>query len=586
MNRFNVLLGIMGFLCLSSITTLFSQTSSCNCDVTINPSTSNPSIPYRPWKPGLSGASYIPIRPGQTLCLAAGNYNQIRFADFEGTLDSPIIIKNCGGQVNLNTADYHTLSFENCRYMRITGTGDGNLAYGISLNGSKSGASGLVVTGLSTDIEVDHIQITKASFAGMMIKQDPTCSSNTWRDNFTMYNIKVHDNYIRDVGGEGLYIGNSFCQQGMSRSCGGQTITVYPHNILGLKIYNNIVKNTGWEAIQYGCSPDAEVFNNDIDSSGQAGVAQQCNGIQMGAGSGGRLYNNIIRNVKCSGIVAIGFVSNAKIYNNLIVNSSDGLFVDTRDSVQNNISMVIANNTLSNIVNVGMKVYDYGLNYYQTNSNGSRTLISFPKNYQPIVKNNLIVGPYFGFQILGAATQRIDSSKNYVLRTPFTSAPSYFINQKISLFSDTTAYTLRSTASIVDKGIDLATWGIIEDRLGTARPQGVTFDIGAHESIATPPSIQSLESPFLNTYQDTYSFKVYPTLSDNFINVQLPPSVKKGQLAIFDTRGKMIFKRTLNESDNSKEITLDIYDFNAGVYIVKILQEGMENTYMSKFTKL
>ncbi len=462
--------------------------------------------------------------------------------------------------------------------MRITGTGDNSLTYGMSLNGTKTGSSGLVVGGLSTDIEVDHIKVTKASFAGMMIKQDPTCSSNTWRDSFTMYNIKVHDNYVRDVGGEGLYIGNSFWQQGLTRTCNGQNITVYPHRILGLKIYNNIVRNSAWEAIQYGCAPDAEVYNNDIDSSGQANVSQQCNGIQMGAGSGGKLYNNVIRNVKCGGIVAIGFVEDSKIYNNLVVGSSDGMFIDTRDSNQNNISMVVANNTLSNITNVGIKMYDYGLNYTVTNPNGSKTFVSFPKNYLPIAKNNIIIGAYWSFQVLGAAQQSIDSSKNYALRTPFSSPPSFFIPNKLSLFSDTTAYTLLASAPIIDWGIDMSSQGILTDRFGTTRPQGNSFDIGSHESIYNPPPIQ----PLVSSKSPTNQLSIYPSISDNEINIRVPPSVKSANYLILNAQGQVIMNKFYSNSAGS-EFSLNINNLKPGLYILS-LSDNL-NKHMAKFVK-
>ena len=190
MNQLKLMLGTFLSLCLFHVV---NAQNSCGCDVTINSTTSPPYLTYRPWTPGKTGPSYLHIQPGQTVCLQAGNYDQIRFTDFQGTIDSPIIFKNCGGLVNLSTNDYHTMSFDNCRYIRVTGTGDSSLQFGFSLNGSKSGYSGLVVVGLSTDVEVDHLKITQASFAGMMIKQDPTCSGNTWRDSFTMYNIKVHD---------------------------------------------------------------------------------------------------------------------------------------------------------------------------------------------------------------------------------------------------------------------------------------------------------------------------------------------------------------------------------------------------------
>jgi Secretion system C-terminal sorting domain len=574
MNQLKLFLGALGLLCASYAST--AQTS-CGCDVTITPTTLAPYLTYRPWSPGKTGPSYLNIQPGQTVCLTAGNYNQIRFADFHGTIDSPIIFKNCGGQVNIATNDYHTMSFDNCRYIKLTGTGDNSLTHGISLNGSRSGYSGLVVVGLSTDVEVDHLNVTQASFAGMMIKQDPTCSGNTWRDSFTMYNIKVHDNIVRNTGSEGLYIGNSFWQQGLTRTCNGQSVVVYPHRILGLKVYNNIVKNTGWEAIQYGCSPDAEVYNNEVDSSGQSNVSQQCNGIQLGAGSGGSLYNNTIRNVKCGAIVAIGFVENTNIYNNLIVGTSDGMFIDTRDSIQNNMTLVVANNTLSNITNVGLKIYDYGLNYYQT-VNGARTFFTFPKNYTPIVKNNIIIGPYWGFQVLGAAPQHIDSAKNYILNTPYSSPPSFFTSNKTNLFSDTTDYLLSSTSSLIDWGLNVTSLGITQDRFGLSRPQGSNFDIGAHELLYNPPFIP----PMLSTHGTAYDLVVYPSIASSQITIKVPPSVKSGVYRIINAQGRIVLNKHYAASMGS-EFTIDIQNLESGLYVLGLFEQN--RPYTAKFVK-
>ena len=574
MKQVKIFLGAFLLLCASYVAT--AQTS-CGCDVTITPTTSPAYLTYRPWTPGKTGASYLHIQPGQTVCLAAGNYNQIRFTDFQGTIDSPIVFKNCGGMVNIATNDYHSMSFDNCRYIRVTGTGDSSLTHGISLNGSKSGYSGLVVVGLSTDVEVDHVNISQASFAGMMIKQDPTCSGNTWRDSFTMYNIKVHDNIVRNTGSEGLYIGNSFWQQGLTRTCSGQSIVVYPHRILGLKVYNNIVRNSGWEAIQYGCAPDAEVYNNVVDSSGQANVSQQCNGIQLGAGSGGNLYNNTIRNVKCGAIVAIGFVENTNIYNNLIVGTSDGMFIDTRDSIQNNMTLVVANNTLSNITNVGLKVYDYGLNYYQT-INGTRTFVTYPKNYTPIVKNNIIIGPYWGFQVLGAAPQHIDSAKNYILNTPYSSPPSFFTSNKASLFSDTTDYLLASTSSFIDWGLNLTSLGISTDRFGTSRPQGSNFDIGAHELLYNPPFIP----PVLRPQGPVNALTLYPSIASSQITVTVPPSVRSAVYRIVNVQGHIVLNKHYSASMGT-EFTIDIQNLESGLYVLGLFERNRQ--YTVKFVK-
>jgi Secretion system C-terminal sorting domain len=239
---------------------------------------------------------------------------------------------------------------------------------------------------------------------------------------------------------------------------------------------------------------------------------------------------------------------------------------------------VVANNTLSNITNVGMKIYDYGLNYYVNNPDGSRTFVSFPKNYSPIVKNNIIIGPYWGFQILGAAQQRIDSVKNYALRTPYTASPSFFIPQKLSLFSDTTAYTLSATSSILDWGVDMSVQGITTDRFGTARPQGTHFDIGAHELLYSPPPVQ----PLVSSKSPVSTMSIYPTISDNTINVKMPPSVQTARYVVFNAQGQVVINSQYNSSKGS-EFSLDIGDFQPGVYILSAVDN--HTIYTAKFIK-
>src|SRR3546814_13312789 len=61
--------------------------------------------------------------------------------------------------------------------------------------------------------------------------------------------VALHNNYIHDTGGEGIYAGNSFFM-GMNTPCGVKL----PHEIHYIRIFGNIVRNTGWEAIQLGCA--------------------------------------------------------------------------------------------------------------------------------------------------------------------------------------------------------------------------------------------------------------------------------------------------------------------------------------------
>lgn len=66
-----------------------------------------------------------------------------------------------------------------------------------------------------------------------------------------------------------MYIGHSFYSGFVTASCTGIAEKVFPHDIVGLKIYDNIVERTGYDGIQVGCAiKDVEVFNNTVISAG------------------------------------------------------------------------------------------------------------------------------------------------------------------------------------------------------------------------------------------------------------------------------------------------------------------------------
>ena len=59
---------------------------------------------------------------------------------------------------------------------------------------------------LSTNFEVDHIEIANTGFAGIISKTDPVCNLSKNRGNFTQYQSVFHDNYIHNTSGEGMYM--------------------------------------------------------------------------------------------------------------------------------------------------------------------------------------------------------------------------------------------------------------------------------------------------------------------------------------------------------------------------------------------
>ena len=190
------------FIGLLASTISVASFADCGCDYVV------------PAGQHVTDGAALGIQPGDVICLQAGtSYGNLKFTNLQGTADNPIIIRNCGGQVTINTAATFVLKTENSRHFRITGSGDANYEYGIVLRGAVS--LGLTLDALSTDFEVDHLEVSNVGFAGIMAKTDPSCGKPYDRSKFTMRNINIHHNYVHDTGGEGLYVGNSFYANGM-----------------------------------------------------------------------------------------------------------------------------------------------------------------------------------------------------------------------------------------------------------------------------------------------------------------------------------------------------------------------------------
>lgn len=397
------------------------------------------------------------LKPGSVIGLnSAYKYGTLEFHNIEGTEDSPIIIRNFGGVVNIRATDkWHALKTENSKHFRITG-GDTPGQYGINVQG---GEMGLKLDGLSTNFEIDHVEISNVGFAGIMAKTDPTCDDATIRGNFTMYDVSLHDNYLHQTGGEGFYVGNSF-YDGMERECGVRL----PHEIKGLSIFNNIVKNTGWEAIQVGCAiEDTEIYNNTIENYGTANKEYQNNGIQIGSGTGGSVYNNLIKNGTGNGLIVMGIGDNV-IYNNIIIASgSNGIFCDERFTPGEGFQFV--NNTIIDPAKDGIRLYS--------------ELV--PRN---TVINNIIVNPgSYGtydstrsmddsFVYINSADLKIDMSNNLFARSLDEIR---FVNPRAD------NYRLKPNSPAVNYGKDISTLAIRFDFYQAKRKNGSAYDIGASE---------------------------------------------------------------------------------------------------------
>ncbi len=512
------------------------------------------------------------VQPGQTVCVQAGQYSYLRFTDLQGAPGAPIRIVNCGGAVNVpNNAYYPVVQLVNCQHVVFSGAGDAATPYGFVLsNSGTSAAAALHVTGRSSDVEIERVDVSNNHFAGIMIKTDPGCDESFYRENFTMHNMKVHGCYVHDTGGEGLYIGHSFWDSGVRVTCNGVQKTVYPHEIHGLEVYNNRVERTGCEGIQYGCAPGASVHHNTITNAGLSPFASyQNSGMQIGAGSSGECYNNVIVSAPGNGLPIIGFNGNLKVYNNVIANiGSIGIFADDRAGCQPGAYLALLNNTIVNCRDYGIRLY----NEINANTVANNAIAQVP------------AGRFVTFAQGATATQ---------------------FNNVTSTRSDTLGFAnvagadfqLTASSALINRGGDVSGWGVASDLADAPRPVGPSYDVGAYEHqsggtlrrAASEPDVLSITA-----YLDTpvklqpdgkrpagASARVYPSPASGIITVVVPEGLQIERVNVYRTNGEGVFQ--LTPETEATQTDLDIRQLESGTYVYQV--ETREATFTGRFMK-
>ncbi len=382
----------------------------------------------------------LDLKPGDIIKIATGNRGPLLLKNIKGSSSSPITIINENGKTTIESSGAYGLKTENCQYFRLSGSGSTSINKGLVIDGGQIGVS---FDKFSSDFEVDNIEVKNCGFAGIMAKTDPSCELQSAYGGFIMQNLKFHDNFVHDVKGEGFYVGNSFFFEGRDLDCG----KIRPHEIHNVDIYNNKVMNSGCEGIQAGCvTQGLRIHHNTVENFGISPFAQaQDNGVQIGEGSSGDLYNNVIQNGPGNGIIVLG-QGNTKIYNNLVVNpGTHGAFVDNRGSAYGDISFI--HNTFINVKDGGIKTYN--------------ELVSHKFH------NNIIVGNNASFSYDHGASG--DEKNNLIVSSV---AECGFIN------ADGGDYRLSSGSPAIDKGIITE---ITADLGNKSRSSGAAPDIGAYE---------------------------------------------------------------------------------------------------------
>ncbi|MEO8567820.1 MAG: right-handed parallel beta-helix repeat-containing protein, partial [Ginsengibacter sp.] len=459
---------------LLSLFLLFSKSShaqsSCGCDHTL--------------KPAADGGIYftngngMTILPGEKVCIQAGYYPYISLTGLVGTAAKPITITNCGGQVVCGSGPTYCYRIINSRYFKFTGTGTPGITYGFKAYWSGgTTAAGMSVRDSTSDYEIDHLE-TQNSQNGFLCKIDPEdCSPGTWSTGWTIKNISIHDNYVHNTVGEGMYLINTGVTQDV-QDCNNGTITIEAVKADGVKVYNNIVDSSGWDGIQVAASANAEIYNNKVTNYGMQNLGSQQAGIILGGKSNGAVHDNYINGGTGEGleIFGSGLVS---IYNNIIANAGwdkssagqDAIAVDDRPQPNNKyagLKVYILNNTIVNAARNAIHLF----NSYNTMAQGNK------------IYNNLLVKPN-NKSVYDNPFTNIDGNTNVDtlnnVKIPVI-ANANFVNATANDFH------LQANSPAIDKGLNTVSYGVTKDYDGVSRPQGSAFDAGAFEyNFGTPP---------------------------------------------------------------------------------------------------
>jgi hypothetical protein len=419
---------------------------------------------------------------GKTICIKSGQYlnGGAWIYQVDGTANNPVTITNCGGQVVLqNDLGEASMELVTSRHVHVTGTGSTAHSYGFLLR--RSVGTTFHARFGSSDIEVDHIEVaggqcltpdsasaalcasysTHANedwgYAGIGIKTYPSEGAAYVKGSFVQRNTKVHDNYVHDVPGEGLYIGPSHYGD---VAADGYTPTVQEAPLAGVSVRNNCIERTGRDGIQVGAAISGLVVRKNFVKDFAyrdipANSVDEC-GININPGSRGLIDRNWIENTanqRSQGICHQG-TGDTWYTNNIVTGAQYGIIL-LRNS---------AHNTNENLPNV------YFYNNTIAKSWGA-ALYAFCNNLDAVK----IINTAFAGQPTNSVANGNDFGCLQYTTSPFipTLGLAGFVNPSAR------DYRLLSSSQLVDAGTSLV--GTINGDIENAdRTQKPKYDIGAY----------------------------------------------------------------------------------------------------------
>lgn len=304
---------------------------------------------------------YKYIKPGDVICLQAGEHGNLKIRNLDGTAENPITIINYQGKVIITGSVNLSggIHINNSSYLRLTGTGVSSECgsefsteeqnCGIEIFDTWKGVK-LDSKEYLHHIEIDHISIhdttTETLTRGIAFHPRPSQFIDT---------IYIHHNYVARTTGEGIYIGSEPNEKPFEELA----------KLTNVEISYNLVESIGFDGIKTKVVIGSLLIHHNIVlDTGLSNTPAHRGGIKM-AMSNGLIFNNYVEN-SFEGI-RMGRAldgANSQYYNNIVVNMSDvGISTKERNAS-------IYNNT---VINGGLS--------------GIRA-----EGKSPLVYNNLVIG--------------------------------------------------------------------------------------------------------------------------------------------------------------------------------------------------
>lgn len=276
------------------------------------------------------------IDPGTTIVLVRNeafpenSTYRLEVSNLRGTPENPIIITiDRSTPLEFGFELYNGFNFKNCDNVILDGRGYQNLQYGISIFSSETNLNGegiICIQGAdgSTGLEVFAVELSDVEFAGIMWKTDPKPDyPEYWRPTFEVRDLRIHNTYIHNTGGEGLYLGYFDAGLKSGYDSNGVYQEYFAHKMVDTKVYRNKFYRCGWDSIQLNSAfGNTEIAYNEIIDNGFFGEFGQNTGMTLSLE--GKVHNNTINGSSGIGIQFIP-LGTVEMYNNVIYNLDSGI---------------------------------------------------------------------------------------------------------------------------------------------------------------------------------------------------------------------------------------------------------------------